>query len=571
MLNESAQTPGSGIQRQTAMNTQAAPSGVGSVPTTPHEAQSPSTAHARSTAQLRKGTPVAGRRQVIVVGAGVGGLATAIDLATSGVSVLLLERADSVGGKLRTIEIAGHAIDVGPTVLTMKWVFDELFAKAGRRFDEAVTLHRATTLARHVFADGSVLDLHQDVEASAAAIARFAGQREADGYRRFVAYASRIYATVEDPFLRSPRPTVASMVKTAGRIGMGALLSIDGHRTLWRSLDGFFADPRLKMLFGRYATYSGSSPFAAPATLNVIADVERQGVWTVDGGMRRVAEALRQLALDLGVEICTGAHVAAVLVEAGRAAGVRLHDDTRLLSDAVVWNGDAEALARGLAGAAATRAVEGKTERSLSACTVATVAEIAGTPLLHHTVFFSGDYEAEFTDLAAGRIPRDPTVYVCAQDRDASGEKLPGAAAHERLFCLINAPANGDTPDPGDRLEETNAWRTLMDRTLARGGLRLLGTKGSVTTTPRDFHRSFPGTGGALYGPASHGMMSPFARAGATTKVPGLYLAGGSAHPGAGVPMVVRSGMLAASQVRSDHGSTWTSSQTDTLGGTSMR
>ena len=131
----------------------------------------------------RRSGPTSGssRRQVVVVGAGIGGLATAIELALAGVSVTVLERAERAGGKLRTVEIAGETIDVGPTVLTMKWVFDELFAHAGRRFDDVVTLEKASTLARHVFADGSVLDLFHDVEASAAAIATFAGAREADG------------------------------------------------------------------------------------------------------------------------------------------------------------------------------------------------------------------------------------------------------------------------------------------------------------------------------------------------------------------------------------------------------
>ena len=224
---------------------------------------------------------------------------------------------------------------------------------------------------------------------------------------------------------------------------------------------------------------------------------------------------------------------------------------------------------------ALTTAMKARDERALSslrqALSAISVAETAGVALLHHTVFFSNDYEAEFADLAAGRVPRDPTVYVCAQDRDAEGARSPDAPAHERLFCLINAPATADEARGSSWLEESTEWKARMDRTLARGGLRVTAKQGSVTMTPRDFHRAFPGTGGALYGPASHGMMSPFARTGATTKLPGLYLAGGSAHPGAGVPMVTRSGMLAAKQMLSDHASIWPSSPTATPGGTSTR
>ena len=510
---------------------------------------------------------------MIVVGAGIGGLAAAVQLAAAGVSVTVLERAAGPGGKMRTVEVAGRVFDVGPTVLTMRWVFDELFAGAGSSFSDAVTLRPATTLARHVFADGSVLDLHADADRNRAAIRELAGEREAAGYERFVAYTARIHDTVDEAFLRSARPTVASMMKTAGRIGLGALLSIDGHRTLWTALGTFFDDPRLRMLFGRYATYAGSSPFEAPATLNVIAEVERRGVWLVEGGMSQVARALEGLALRLDVTLRYGSHVTSVVAPRGRATGVVLEDGSHLSADAIVWNGDGEALARGLAGSGVAKAVDAPKARSLSAFTFARVARVAGTELLHHTVFFSADYEAEFEDLRAGRVPHDPTVYVCAEDRDDQGSLR--AAGPERLFCLVNAPAAGDrsysSGASGEREQEANECRTRMDRVLARGGLSLTETIGEHVTTPADFHRLFPGTGGALYGPATHGMMSPFARSGATTRTPGLYLAGGSAHPGAGVPMVARSGMLAAKQILEDHASIWRSRPTGTPGGTSTR
>ena len=535
---------------------------------------------------MRRGTP-----PIVVIGAGIGGLVAAAQLARRGADVMVIERAPKVGGKMRQIHVGGKAIDAGPTVLTMRWVFDELFAEAGTSLEKHVKLRPVERLARHGWGDGSTLDLYANLEQSVDAIGDFAGPAEARGYREFCAYAQGIFKTVERPFLRSERPSVFSMIETAGKIGFGALLGIDGHRTLWKALGGFFNDARLRQLFARYATYCGSSPFLAPATLNVIAHVEREGVWLVEGGMYRLAEALAALAARSGAWIRCGEHVAEILVSAGRASGVRLASGERIDASAVIVNGDVAAVAGGLYGSQPARAVKETGDRSLSAVTWALVAETNGFPMIRHNVFFSDDYEAEFREIFdRSRPPVDPTVYICAQDRDDDGlapnpqaasraaadqasspDPLTGASAREeRLLCLINAPAVGDRR-PLTRSEilecESRTWNRLR-----RSGLTLRPTSDPpVVTTPADFDRLFPGTGGALYGPASHGWKAPFSRASSRAKLPGLFLAGGSAHPGAGVPMAALSGTLVATSVTEDLALTRPSSAAATLGGTSMR
>ncbi len=503
--------------------------------------------------------------QVFVIGAGIGGLASAIDLAGRGFGVTVVERAARSGGKMRETEIGGVRINSGPTVFTMRWVFDELFESAGASFDTQVPLSRLATLARHAWSETEQFDLFADAERSAEAVAAFSGPGEGRRFSTFCAEARAIYHTLKDPFLRAPRPSPPTL---AGRIGLhrpAALFGIRPFETMWAALSKSFQDPRLRQLFGRYATYNGSSPFAAPATLMLIAHVEQDGVWTVDGGMQRLAEGLERLARAKGVRFRFGEEVTRIVVEDGRAKGVLLASGERLHADAVVLNADAAALADGLFGDAAARAAKPVSirDRSLSAVTWAMIAQVRGMALLRHNVFFSQDYRAEFEDIFRHRrLPRAPTVYVCAQDRGDGGD----VSGDERLMMLVNAPAVGDRRNFTQ--EEIASCEIQVSRLLERCGLSVLARTANLTT-PADFHRLFPATGGALYGRASHGWTASFRRPSSQTKIAGLYLAGGSTHPGAGVPMAALSGRLAAQRLVSDRASMRTSRRAVIFGGMS--
>lgn len=493
-------------------------------------------------------------RRVVVVGSGAGGLAAALDLAARDVQVTVLERAAAPGGKLREVAIGDARLDAGPTVFTMRWVFDDLFAAAGAHLADRLSLVPATVLARHAWPDGGRLDLYADRDRSAEAIAAFSGAAEARRYREFCRRAAGIYRTLEGPYIRSPRPGPLDLVRRVGLRGLGRLWRISPFASLWRELGRHFHDPRLRQLFGRYATYCGSSPWLAPATLMLVAHVEQDGVWLVDGGMHRLAVELAALAAERGARIRYGAEVSEVTVAGGGVAGVALTDGERLSADAVIVNADAAAVADGRFGAAAARAVPPvpRARRSLSAVTWNTVARARGFPLLRHTVFFSADYAAEFDAIfRRARLPESPTVYVCAQDRDDRDGAAPAGA--ERLLCLVNAPATGDAGGPGDA--ELARCEAAAFALMERCGLELeRDAAATVRTAPAQFDTLFPATGGALYGRASHGWRASFARPGSRTRLPGLYLAGGSVHPGPGVPMAALSGRLAAACVLADLG-----------------
>ena len=505
----------------------------------------------------------------MIVGAGVGGLACAIRLASAGFRVRVLERAAAAGGKARVATVGDAEIDAGPTVLTMPWVFDELFAAAGSSFRTAVALERAELLARHAWRDGKTLDLHADRARSADAIGELFGAAEARAYLAFCADGKRMYDLSEAPFLRSQRPTMGSILTKFGAAGLAAFAKLDGHRTMWRALEQRFAAPRLRQLFGRYATYCGSSPFEAPATLNLIAHVEAEGVHRVRGGMRGLIVALESLARSIGVEFFFDHPVDRIVVTNGRATGA-LACETLHEGDAIVFNGDVSALGTGLLGRDTARAATPTAgdARSLSAVTWTMRARASGFPLVRHNIFFSDDYAGEFEALLRrGSLAAEPTVYVCAQDR-ADAPRAGEAGEEERLLVLVNAPATGDVPGRWNETENqrcTTATLTL----LRRAGLTLDPTE-SVQTTPADFHRLFPGTGGALYGPRSKGPLSVLSRPSATSKVARLYMTGGSVHPGAGVPMAALSGQLAAARICEDLASTVRSPPAAIIGTTSM-
>jgi 1-hydroxycarotenoid 3,4-desaturase len=511
-----------------------------------------------------------GDGRVIVIGAGVGGLAAAIALAGRGVEVEVHERAEAPGGKLRELFVDGVAIDSGPTVLTMRWVFEELFAHAGSSLAANLELRRAGLLARHAWGPDKRLDLHAELARSAEAIGAFAGRDEARRFLAFAAEAAAVYRTLEEPYLRGSRPTPFSLASRVGPRRFGELLGLQPFTTLWRALGRHFRDPRLRQLFGRYSTYCGSSPFAAPATLMLVAHVEQEGVWYVSGGMQRLAEALAGLAQRLGVTLHCSSEVVRVRVERGRARGVQLANGEQRAAAAVIANVDVSAFAAGRLGADTRRAVAPvrPAHRSLSALTWSMHARGEGFPLLRHNVFFSSDYPREFDELFRhSRLPSEPTVYVCAQDREDGG--LESGVARERLFCLVNAPAIGNA---GTDPKEYEACEDRTFRQLERLGLRIeRSPERARRTTPQDFARLFPGSGGALYGRATHGWAASFLRPTSRSAIPGLYLAGGSVHPGPGVPMAALSGRQAATSVLQDLASTARSRPAGTPGGTSTQ
>lgn len=503
-----------------------------------------------------------------IIGAGLGGLATALRLAHAGLRVDVFDQNRSAGGKMRVLPTQAGPVDAGPTVLTLRNVFENLFSEIGETLSDHVTLHKQDLLARHYWKDSEPLDLFANHDRSREAINAFSGSRSAREFDAFSARTKALFTAFDDPVMQSPSPNMARLAATT--IGSPALIrAMSPLRTLAQDLGKQFSDPRLAQLFGRYATYVGGSPLASPAILSLIWQAEASGVWQIEGGMQNLAQAMKTLAERKGTRFHFETPVSEILTDRTRATGVRLATGDKVHADVVVFNGDPAALIDGHLGEGTAHAVPGSaaTPRSHAAHVWSFAAKPDGRDLALHTVFFSDDSKSEFEQIAKGAIPGDPTLYVYAQDRGAG---LP--SGDERFEIIMNAApihANHAGSDALD-IKEFETCRTRTFGTLKAHGLTFSKEPGrEALTTPRQFNALCPASGGSLYGRSPHGMMATFKRPTARSRIKRLYLAGGGCHPGAGIPMATLSGKHAAEAILSDLTSTSMSRQTAMHGGMS--
>ncbi|WP_346622012.1 phytoene desaturase family protein [Blastococcus montanus] len=492
--------------------------------------------------------------RVVVVGAGLGGLASAARLTALGHAVTVVEQAPRIGGKLGWFSRDGHAFDTGPSLVTLPQVYRDLFAATGGRLEDAVDLMRLDPAVGYRFADGTRLTMPGRLEAVPSALDDALGAGAGRQWTALLDRGATMWRISEGPFLRTPLAGPVTLARLARRPGDVTAIAP------WASLRGlgrrYLDHPHLRTLLDRYATYSGSDPRRAPAVLATVPHAEQAfGSWYVRGGLHRLGQAVLERAVDRGAVLRTGRAVRRISLEGGRVAGVELADGERLPADVVVSGVDATALhADLLPPDPRIRRVRRDLRRATPSLSgfVLLLALRGRTPgLAHHSVLFPDDYDAEFdavfgTGRYAGR-PRpvpDPTVYVSAPDDPA----LVPDADSESWFVLVNAPRHDpgrgvDWDAPG--LAESYADRVL--EVMARRGLDVRERlRWRQVRTPADLARDTGSVGGSIYGTSSNGSRAAFLRPANASPVPGLFLAGGSAHPGGGLPLVGLSAEIVA-------------------------
>jgi phytoene desaturase len=502
--------------------------------------------------------------RVVVVGAGLGGLACAARLAALGHEVVVCEQAQQVGGKLGVLAKDGFVFDTGPSLVTLPAVYRDLFLATGGPLEAEVPLEPVDPVCAYRFADGTRLTMPNGPRSAVArAWDEALGSGAGADWTAFLGRATAIWDATRATFLEAPLDGSSTLLAQTRRLR--DLRTIAPWLSLRELGARYLRHPHQRTFLDRYATYTGSDPRRAPAALATVPYVEQTfGAWYVPGGLRRLADAVHARAEKRGAQIRLGAPVRAILLDgSGRAAGVRLADGEPLPADVVVANADAARVYRDLLpaspGARPLRALR-RAEPSLSGF-VLMLALRGRTPgLAHHTVLFPADYDDEFDSVfGTGRHRRpgprpvpDPAVYVSAPDDPA----LRPDDDHEGWFVLVNAPrhvAPGREPDaggPGVDWDAAGLRDRYADRVLAVMAGRGLDVRDRVLwreiRTPADLERETGSVGGSIYGTSSNGLRAAFLRPANRAPVPGLFLVGGSSHPGGGIPLVGLSAAIVA-------------------------
>jgi len=465
--------------------------------------------------------------QIAVVGGGIGGLVAAGLLARAGGKVTLYEQEARLGGKAQQLTVGSTVLDTGPTLLTLPALVRETFGALGAE-DLLPRLITLSPQCEYRWEDGSGFVAHPEIEPTRASVEAMS-PGEGRGVDGFYAAAAAIHRAAGEPYLEAPFEGVAGFFGRVIRRGPAAMLQGMQMSTLHALASRHFRDPRLQQFVGRFATYTGASPYQASAAFALIAHLERvEGVHHVAGGMGALVAALERAVRRLGVQIRLGTRGAWRPVGNGWRVGPA-GDEAPV--DAVVVNADPLG-ASGVSGG----------PLAMSGYVLLLEAPVRSR-LRHHTVFFSTDYRREFEEIFSARVPSHPTVYVCHPAASDPGMAAPGTSG---LLVMANVPAMGE-----DFLPHADALRArcvavveALDPSL-RGRLRVLGER-----TPVDFQRQ-GAPGGSLYGFLPHGRFGPFRRP-SSHPAPGLVYAGGGTHPGGGVPMVMLSGRFAAMQLAAD-------------------
>lgn len=489
-------------------------------------------------------------RTAVVIGGGVGGLAVAARLAKQGWTVRLFEQAAQVGGKLGVFERDGFRFDTGPSILTMPHVFDALFADTGAPLASVLRLRRLDPVARCRFGDGTWLDVASSDEELLRNVETLRAGN-AQQLSDFLARSTRIWDATHETFLGSAL-TRTGLVMATRRIA--DLRAIAPWRTLRSLATSYLDDPRLVTFVDRYATYTGSDPRKAPAALASIPYVERAfGVWYIEGGLRRLAEALEERCRQLGVAIETDADVEAVTLTRGRASGVVVGGE-HVHADVVIANADArhlyeDLLPRSWSSNRALRRLR-RAQPSLSGFVLCLAVRGQTPDLAHHTVLFPTHYDDEFDDLFGdeARLVRDPTIYV-----SVARDSVVAPSGHECWFVLVNAPRHSPSRDGGIDWDAPGLRDSYADHVLELMARRGVDVRDRILwreiRTPSDLEARTRAIGGSIYGTSSNGVRSAFLRPANRSRVPGLFLVGGSSHPGGGLPLVVLSAHIVARMI----------------------
>ena len=495
--------------------------------------------------------PTRSPKEVLIIGAGVGGLATAARLAKKGHKVSIHEASDFAGGKCRTEWISDYAFDTGPSLLTLPAVYRDLFLKTGKRIEHILNLTPVDPAFTYIFHDGTKivfpnLSHNKTVEA----ITDVLGAQAGNDWHRLLQRAEAMWEVAREPFIEGELRSPLQLLKRPKLLrDLRTIAPLNSLRKLTQS---YTSNPYIQKIIDRYATYTGSDPREVPAVLLTIAFVEEAfGAWHIQGGLGNLPRALETRVRELGVEIHFNSRVSRICVSNGKATGIELNSGEIISADVVIANADAELVYNQLI-PPQPRTLTPRRALSRSVPSLSGFSLLLGlkghSELTHHTVLFPKNYDDEFEAIFHRKEPvTDPAIYIC-NPKDSSMVKKPD---NESWFVLVNAPRHEpgkgcDWNKPG--LKENYAQQ-IIDLMEQRG----LDIRSRLDVmeirTPADLESRTNAPGGSIYGTSSNGARSAFLRARNRSPIKNLYCVGGSSHPGGGLPLVGISAEIVANAV----------------------
>lgn len=487
------------------------------------------------------------RQQAIVVGSGIAGIAGAIRLACKGYNVTVLEANSYPGGKLTVLQLGDYRFDAGPSLFTLPHLVDELFELAGKNATDYFTYDQVETACHYFFEDGTFLRFFADRQRLLEEV-NTKLQVDPKPLENHLKRSKLIYDATHKAFMERSLHRFSSYISTDILTCMAHIPRLNLFTTMHKANEQRLNHPKLVQLFDRYATYNGSNPYSAPGILNIIPHLEHGfGTFFPRKGMHSITTSLLQLAEELGVKFRFNERVEEITVEAKRVTGVRT-TTAFYPARTVLCNSDIKPAYTHLLSRQPQPKKTLAQEPSSSAMIFYWGIKQSFPQIDLHNIFFSDDYKGEFEAIFTNKtVSDDPTVYVHVSSKKVTDDAPDGC---ENWFVMVNVPHNQGQDWEKLREQTRTSVLTKLSRILQTDVASLIEEEDYLD--PLRIEARTGSFGGALYGASSNERMAAFFRHPNFSKIKGLYFAGGSVHPGGGIPLCLLSAKIACDLLPSE-------------------
>ena len=481
-------------------------------------------------------------KEVVIIGGGLGGIATAIFLSQRNFKITIIEKNENIGGKMNFFTKNGYSFDTGPSLITIPYIFENMFSKVGEKMSDHLDLIKINPLFKYIFSNSDII-----YDSNFSLIEKNVNNKnykELDNFYDFMTKASKLYNLSENTFFKNEIFSAPSTKDLKTLLRSPFTLFFKKYSDL---VNKTFKDHRLRKIFLRYPTYVGASPYKSQSILSIIPFMELSfGGWYTRGGLYKIIESLEKILISNGVKIILNKKVSSINIKNKKIESVVLEQEENISADIVVSNVDP----------IITKTMLDKNFRlseknlSMSGLVFLVGVEKKIDKLHHHNVIFSDDYENEFREIFEKNIfPSDPTIYIncpTKTDKSLAPEQC------ESVFIMCNAPANKRIWGESEIKEAFNkVYAKLKSKNLSD----IIDKSNFIKTiTPNDLEKKFAAPFGSIYGKVSHGISGTvFRQPNKDSKINGLYYVGGGVHPGGGTPTVIMSGEIAANRIIRDY------------------